>query len=661
MPDRILDSFVSDFAAQYGLEKLAPPALFGCFVNHCVISRQVSGSFSLEDVNVDGGQDTGLDAIAVIVNSRLVTAKEDIDFFLENVGRLDVEFVFIQSKRSARFEGSEMGSFFFCAKNFFSNAPSVQTNPAIAAYREIKEYIYDKSINMDEAPVCRLFYATTGQWCDNDFLTGLVNSNVRELESSRLFSSVKFQALDADRLKALYRELRQRVVKEITFDRHTILPKIDRVTQAYLGILPCKDFLRLITDDDGQIQRGLFYDNVRDYQGDTPVNLEITSTLSDPSSADKFVLLNNGITIVAKSVTQVGATFKLSEFQVVNGCQTSHVLHRNRATLTDQVCLPIKLIVTDDAEVSNLVIKATNRQTEVKVEAFESLSPFHRKLEEYFASFGSDGGKRLYYERRSKQYANTEVKPTQVISLATQAKAFLAMFLNEPHSTHRYYGEILNSNRGRLFLEDHSPFPYYVSAYALVAVDAHIKAGNLPAWSREFRYHIMLLFRIEVAASLYPPLKANAAQEYCDRICRLLWRGDDALSAFRRATETLGEKRGTFQGDQHLAARLKSFTTHLLQDVAKGQRPPAEFAESDHVGKVAGVAQRHVGVVKRWELDRCFGFIHMSDGREPFAYYREIKGTIHQYLRVGERVEFTLTSTEKGLQARDIKLLPRAG
>ena len=90
---------------------------------------------------------------------------------------------------------------------------------------------------------------------------------------------------------------------------------------------------------------------------------------------------------------------------------------------------------------ANQIIKATNRQTEVKLEAFESLSPFHRTLEEFYASFLTDATKRLYYERRSKQYANTPVKPTAIVSLSAQAQSFLGMFLNEPHSTHRYYGE----------------------------------------------------------------------------------------------------------------------------------------------------------------------------------------------------------------------------
>lgn len=46
--------------------------------------------------------------------------------------------------------------------------------------------------------------------------------------------------------------------------------------------------------------------------------------------------------------------------------------------------IPVKLVVTDDSEVINEVIKATNRQTAVLPESLESLSPFHRELEDFY-------------------------------------------------------------------------------------------------------------------------------------------------------------------------------------------------------------------------------------------------------------------------------------
>ena len=54
---------------------------------------------------------------------------------------------------------------------------------------------------------------------------------------------------------------------------------MDGISEAYLGILPAKSFLSLVSDDEGVI-KSILYDNVRDFQGENDVNREIAETLS---------------------------------------------------------------------------------------------------------------------------------------------------------------------------------------------------------------------------------------------------------------------------------------------------------------------------------------------------------------------------------------------
>jgi len=639
MNDQILSGYLQDFSEQHGVEKLSPQELFSRFVTYCVVSKQAGAPTSLDDLDVDGSQDTGIDAIAIIINDRVVSDREAVDYFRAS-GRIEVDFLFIQSKTSAKFDSGDIGNFIFGVRNFFSANPAVQANDEVAAYRELKDYIYKNSIHLKRPPVCRLFYASTGKWTNDDYLTGRINLDLEELKKTGLFHEVRFQPLDAERLKAIYRELRQRVEKEVVFEKHTILPKIDRVEEAYLGILPCSEFFKLITDEDGEIQKSLFYDNVRDFQGSNPVNSEIAETLNSPDTAGNFVLLNNGITIVAKSIAKVAASFRITDYQIVNGCQTSHVLAANMAKLIANganVFIPVKIIVTSDPDVTNQIIKATNRQTEVKLEAFESLTPFHRTLEEFYASFGKDASKRLYYERRSKQYANTPIKPTSIISLAAQAKSFLGMFLNEPHSTHRYYGEILETNRDRLFLEQHSPFPYYAAGLALSRAEDFFRAKELPPRLRRFKHHLLLLFRLALGPGEHPPLKAPGAEDYAKKLCAVLWDEKKALALFRDCVVQLEARLQSFDGDRYLADRLRAFTAHLMP--SNKQRPR--------------------GVVKAWNLDRAFGFVRADDGTDIFVHYTAIRETVHKYLREGEKVEFDAVQTERGPQARDLRILPK--
>lgn len=80
------------------------------------------------------------------------------------------------------------------------------------------------------------------------------------------------------------------------------LPSIDGVDQAYVGIVSAPEYLRLITDQSGGIRKSLFYENVRDFQDYNPVNKEIRSTLRDIDKRPRFVVMNNGVTIVAREI-----------------------------------------------------------------------------------------------------------------------------------------------------------------------------------------------------------------------------------------------------------------------------------------------------------------------------------------------------------------------
>ena len=68
--------------------------------------------------------------------------------------------------------------------------------------------------------------------------------------------------------------------------------------------------------------------------------------------------------------------------------------------------------------------------------------------------------------------------------------------------------------------------------------------------------------------------------------------------------------------------------------------------------------RRPRGVVTAWYLERGFGFVKSDDGKIVFVHYGAIRETIHKYLRQGEKVEFDLVQTERGSQARDLRILP---
>ena len=579
MKDHILSAYMQDFVKQFGLGEIDEGRAFESLVGHCIVSKHNPENFEPDDVLVGGYGDLGIDAIGILVNDHLVHTDSDVDYFKDFLRRLDVQFVFVQAKTSPNFKAIEIGTFISGVRQFFDSSPAT-ANESVLALHKLKEYVFDHSIDMDSSPICRLYYVTTGRWTDDLALSARIDQGVNDLENTNLFSRVEFTPVDSGGLKRVYRELNQRITREIKFEKHTILPRISGVQEAYIGILPCSEYLKLISDDHGNLNQRLFYDNVRDFQGHNAVNKEIEDTVKDTVRNDRLALLNNGVTIVGRDINQVGETFRLRDYQVVNGCQTSHILHLNKDRLTDRVFLPVKLIVTKDAEVTNQIIQGTNRQTEVKLEAFESLAPFQKELEELYLAVGRNRHDPIYYERRSKQYEQGNIRRDRIITLATQVKCFVAMFLNEPQSTHRYYGELLRSRRNRLFSDSHAHRPYFVAGVALNTVERLFATGFLRRELRGLKYHFLLVFRLMNEPFRMPSPNGKEIDKYCRALLEILDDESAYKSAFVRAGQIIRSCQQKMSLSLYEVARSRAFTSALMATAANSEQSEIAVASA---------------------------------------------------------------------------------
>jgi AIPR protein len=118
------------------------------------------------------------------------------------------------------------------------------------------------------------------------------------------------------------------------------------------------------------------------------------------------------------------------------------------------------VIATEDEEIINPVITATNRQTQATTEDLYALGAFQKKLEALFSAYPDK--KRLYYERRSKQYnAVPDIEKVRIITKPQQIRAFAAMFLDDPHRASRYYADLRAQVGDKIFNERHKLEPYY--------------------------------------------------------------------------------------------------------------------------------------------------------------------------------------------------------
>lgn len=69
------------------------------------------------------------------------------------------------------------------------------------------------------------------------------------------------------------------------------------------------------------------------------------------------------------------------------------------------------------------------------------------------------------------------------------------------------------------------------------------------------------------------------------------------------------------------------------------------------------MAERESGVVKWFNPRKGYGFIQRENGGDVFVHYSSIKGEGWRTLEEGDKVEFMVSATDKGLQASDVTIM----
>jgi CspA family cold shock protein len=69
------------------------------------------------------------------------------------------------------------------------------------------------------------------------------------------------------------------------------------------------------------------------------------------------------------------------------------------------------------------------------------------------------------------------------------------------------------------------------------------------------------------------------------------------------------------------------------------------------------MSDRKEGTVKWFNSSKGFGFISQEDGEDVFVHFQAIVSDGYKSLDEGQKVEFSVTQGEKGLQASDVKVI----
>ena len=531
MDNAIISGLVQEFSEEfqiYGEET----KVYEHLINYLIASRiQPEAAESAEqilNIDVDDGGTFGIDGMAFFVNGMLVANETDLSLYATSRSN-EVNYIFIQTKTSPKLDVGEISKFARAVQNFFQKGSGVVENEAVRRQRKIKDKLFQRDFaknNSKTSPICTLYFAFTGKnFNDKTVETVLEQERKNILSSCPEIKDVQLSIIDSDKVITLYNENTNSLEVDITFANRILTEGIPGVEETYSGFLAGKELFKLIEDEDGNIRKNIFYENVRDYLGDTnPVNAEIIKTLTTKEGQKLFPLLNNGITVIAKYIKPIsGNSFVIKDYQIVNGCQTSNVIHRSKKVLDiDNFFVPIKIIYTNNSNVMEQIIRANNKQSVVPDEAFIALESFHKQLQEYYRQASKREIYPLYYERRSREISNDaelNAKKQQIVTLHSQIRSYVSVYLNEPHLVYSNNPTfILNSARTSLFAKDDCGAPYYTSSYIVFKIRDMLRTGKLN-YKRyhNFVYYFAFLFRVFITGNIKAARPNNVKANETDK------------------------------------------------------------------------------------------------------------------------------------------------
>lgn len=457
-----------------------------------------------------------------------------------------------------------MGDF----SNDFIEEDSCKTDTAaVKKLRLIKNKIYKNSRYFKHRnPNIHLFYITTGLEPEND-----VNFQKRikrietNFQSNGNTKDCQINLIGAKEIQKLKRQLDHSISRNIEFSRRIALPQTPGIDEAYIGIVSASTFLSLLTGQGNNILTSIFYDNVRDWQGQNSVNSGIASTIKDSAAKTRFVFMNNGITIIARKIRATGDNINLEDYQIVNGCQTSNVLWNNQSDLDDNVLIPLRIVATTDEAVVRDIIKATNSQTEVTPSQLLAATDFQKQLEQFLQN---QQPLPLFYERRSRQFTNSTIDRSKIVTPISMMKAFASIVLMEPHKTTRDFQSVVNMAGTHTFGENHKLEPYYMAALVQYWCDQLLRKGLLDKKLTVARFQIMLAFRLLEESSEMPSIESNKAKKWSSDLANKLKDQQSAIACLKPAAEIVSKLIQTKKNPRD-AARTSAFTDELMKIIKK--------------------------------------------------------------------------------------------
>ena len=493
LPPVVREAIV-EFARKSGIVDEPPDRIFEHFATYHVLQCAGLDEFDITAALVAGEHDTQLDAAAITINGELVTDVETVDRLLKEAidgEPFEVRFLFAQATMSAKFPSDKVALFTAGILNFFLPQTKLRQSESLIRVRTFKDKVLAALETLGHAaPTADVFVVWPGTWTTeghSEHATGVAEAALDTLKATKLVSAVHFHRVDSTRLQSLIVDDAVNNKGEITLTGMVELPPVDGVSFGCIGFVPALDYLACLVGGDpkaktAQLKDDVFHGNVRAFLGiEERVNRHIRESIAadDGGAQGEFALRNNGVTIIAHGAERIvgSNTLKLTNFQVVNGCQTSHVLFHARHELKPSLQVPIKITATRNAEIAQNIILGLNRQTQIDELQILSRNDFVRRLKRHLDVASAPQPlwinklrtPMILFERRTGEFRHIpEVHWARIVTMQEMMQAYAAAFLEAPHAVHEGgKSYLIRQVPARMFGDDHDVGFYFAAGLLL--------------------------------------------------------------------------------------------------------------------------------------------------------------------------------------------------
>ncbi len=481
---------------------MKPERFFEHFVAEQILKERDLTDDQLLAGNVGGPYDGGIDAIHLFVNGDRID-DTNVERYKSMKEGVKIDLHLIQAKDKNRMESVVVNTFSVMADDLLK--PNAELNNLVGQYNsgvlQAFEWFWDiyGAIRITAAPEINVIFSyATKAGGPSKPMRRKAEQLRKKVERLISGCNCRFEFLGATELLDLSRATLPQHFELIAAGQPL---SADAAGGSYVALVCLDSYFDFITSDDGELHWRLFEANVRDWQGNNKVNKQIKESLRQRDSND-FWWLNNGVTMLVKSLIPTGHSLRLENPEIVNGLQTTraiwqHFREQPTGTSDDRRLLTRIIVIADGNENRETIIRATNSQTAVPTYALRSLDRVHRNIEEYFLA---QQEYLLFYDRRKNFYKNQSKPAKSIIDLRTLAQTVIATGLGKPDDARGrpsdYLGASDDEKYRTVFDDDTDPAFYFFCARFYKLIEDLLRHEAIcddfdPAQRRSVRFHIM--------------------------------------------------------------------------------------------------------------------------------------------------------------------------